>query len=58
VELANCIAVKAVVASSTRRRCVMMIEIPGKVLAAEKIQQPNGSVSDQRPAIGPDCGGR
>jgi hypothetical protein len=36
----------------------MMIEIPGKVLAAEKIQQPNGSVSDQQPAIGPDCGGR
>jgi hypothetical protein len=35
-----------------------MIEIPGKVLAAEKIQQPNGSVSDQQPAIGPDCGGR
>jgi hypothetical protein len=33
--VANCITVKAVVASSTRRRCFMMIGIP-KVLAAAK----------------------
>jgi hypothetical protein len=33
LELANCIAVRAVVASSTRRRFVMMIEVPGKVLS-------------------------
>ncbi|HEX3863384.1 MAG TPA: hypothetical protein VHY35_16985, partial [Stellaceae bacterium] len=29
-ELANCIADKAVVASNTSRRLVMMIEVPGK----------------------------
>jgi hypothetical protein len=34
-ELANCIAVNAVVASSTRRRFVMMIEVPGKDLWAK-----------------------
>jgi hypothetical protein len=32
-ELANCITVKVVVASSTRRRFVMMVEVPGKVLS-------------------------
>ena len=33
--------------------------VPGKVLAAdEEIQQPNGSVVDQRLIIRPDCGGR
>jgi hypothetical protein len=38
-ELANCIAVKAVVASSTRRSFVMMIQIPGKVLSSKRIFQ-------------------
>jgi hypothetical protein len=35
--VANCITVKAEVASSTRRRFFMMIEVPGKVLAAKEI---------------------
>jgi hypothetical protein len=38
--VANCITVKAEVASSTRRRFFMMIEVPGKVLAAKKYSTP------------------
>jgi hypothetical protein len=34
-ELANCIAVRAVVASSTRRSFVMMISVPGKAMATK-----------------------
>ena len=45
---ANCIAVRAVVASSTRRSLVMMVWIPGKIL---------NNVCDQRINVRPDCGG-
>ena len=45
---ANCIAVSAVVASSTRRRFVMMVWILG--VMANKI-------GNQRISVGPDCGG-
>lgn len=38
-ELANCITVKAEVASSTRRRCFMMIEIPWKGSWSDSRQQ-------------------
>jgi hypothetical protein len=34
VEVASCVTVKAVVASSTMRRFVMMSLVPGKILAA------------------------
>ncbi len=47
--LANCIAERAVVASSTRRSLVMMIWIPGKLLTTR--------FDDQRISIRPDCGG-
>jgi hypothetical protein len=48
-KLTNCIAVSAVVASSTRRGLVMMIWVPGKILAITS--------GDQRISIRPDCGG-
>ena len=46
---ANCIAVRAVVASSTRRRCVMMVWVPGIIGKQES--------GNQRISVGPDCGG-
>jgi hypothetical protein len=46
---ANCIAVSAVVASSTRRRFVMMVWIPGEFLATTS--------DDQQICVRPDCGG-
>jgi hypothetical protein len=55
--LANCIAVRAVVASSAIRKFVMMISVP------EKASELKGSLSrtlrryDQQPAIRPECGG-
>src|SRR4029077_7285303 len=60
-ELANCVTVRAVVASSTMRRFVMMVLGPRKVLA--KVLGGNGTASpiirraDQRLIIRPDCGG-
>jgi methyl coenzyme M reductase subunit C len=41
--LANCIAVRAVVASSTRRSLVMMVGSPGKALATKEFCRPNVS---------------
>ena len=48
-EAAKCIAVRAVVASSTRRRFVMMVWVPGKFLTTRS--------GDQRISVRPDCGG-
>jgi len=45
----NCIAVRAVVASSTSRSFVMMVLVPGKYLTTR--------CGDQRISVGPDCGG-
>src|SRR5262249_53288351 len=50
--LANCIAVRAVVASSTRRSFVMMVSFPGRFYCAEGF-----GMGDQQPAKRPDCGG-
>jgi hypothetical protein len=54
---ANCIAVRAVVASSTRRRWVMLVGILEKILAAEQVCRTLRH-GDERLIIGPDCGGR
>jgi hypothetical protein len=37
--LPNCVAVRAVVASSTRRSFVMMVWVPGKILATSGDQE-------------------
>jgi hypothetical protein len=47
--LPNCIAVRVVVASSTRRRFFMTMWVPGKILATRS--------GNQRISIRPDCGG-
>jgi hypothetical protein len=58
----NCVAVRAVVASSNRRRFVMMVWIPGKFLAG-RLGRKAWQVSlatrrgDQRIDVRPDCGG-
>ena len=65
--LANCIAVRAVVASSTRRSFVMMVWVPGKLLGrfgrwrgleGESIgRMGRQQIGDQRISVRPDCGG-
>ena len=57
-ELASCITVSAVVASSTRRRFVM-VEVPGKVLGEgmRELPEPSSRLVDQRPVVRPHCGG-
>jgi len=49
-ELAKCIAVRAVVASSTKRSCVMVMRFPGKVLQV--------GLAINRSRVRPDCGVR
>jgi hypothetical protein len=57
-KVANGIAERAVVASSTRRSLVMMIWVPGKTLAANAVLIGQTSRSDdQRIRVRPDCGG-
>src|SRR5205085_11739433 len=56
-EIANCVTVRAVVASSTMRRFVMMFLIPGKDLGRNGIVLPSIRQVDQRLIIRPDCGG-
>jgi hypothetical protein len=54
----NCVAVRAVVASSTRRRFVMMVWVPGNFLARRRWQEGLATRScDQRISVRPDCGG-
>ena len=57
--LPNCIAVRAVVASSNKRSFVMMVWIPGKKGLATRVWQQglSSSSGDQRTGVGPDCGG-
>ena len=56
-EVASCVTVKAVVASSTMRRFVMMSLVPGKGLAATNGLHWHVSWSIERLIIRPDCGG-
>ncbi len=56
-EVANCITVSAVVASSTRRSFVMVLESPGgKFWAGKKTVSRTIRQDDERPAVRPDCG--
>jgi hypothetical protein len=55
--VASCVTVRAVVASSTMRRFVMMILVPGKVLAAKESSARGLRRIDQRLIIRPECGG-
>jgi hypothetical protein len=54
--LANCIAVRAVVASSTRRSLVMMVGSPEKPWQQRSFVGRTFRRSDQRLSIRPDCG--
>ena len=56
-EVASCVAVKAVVASSRMRRFVMMSLVPGISLTATEWPSWHVSWSIERLIIRPDCGG-
>ncbi|MFT5554912.1 MAG: hypothetical protein ACI9P3_004342, partial [Bradyrhizobium sp.] len=55
-EVANCITVSAVVASSTRRSFVMILESPAESLGRKESQNRTIRQDDELPAVRPDCG--